>query len=104
MLAFCDRKLKRERMDMQMERIITEQMLGNYVIYLKEEEKSTATISKYLCDLRKLIGYAAGRALDKGLVVAYKESLSVDGKYKASSINSFLVAANRFLSLWGGMI
>ncbi|MCI8780428.1 MAG: hypothetical protein HFH70_07115, partial [Lachnospiraceae bacterium] len=41
-------------MDMQMERIITEQMLGNYVIYLKEEEKSTATISKYLCDLRKL--------------------------------------------------
>ena len=101
MLAFCDRKLKRERMDMQMETIITEQMLGNYVIYLKEEEKSTATISKYLCDLRKLTGYAAGRALDKGLVVAYKESLSVDGKYKASSINSFLVAANRFFEFMG---
>ncbi|RKI55653.1 hypothetical protein D7V86_21135, partial [bacterium D16-51] len=47
-----------------MERTITEQMLGDYVIYLREEEKSAATISKYLCDLRKLTGYAAGRALD----------------------------------------
>ncbi|RKI61645.1 hypothetical protein D7V86_05075, partial [bacterium D16-51] len=55
---------KKERMEMHMERTITEQMLGDYVIYLREEEKSAATISKYLCDLRKLTGYAAGRALD----------------------------------------
>lgn len=44
-----------------MERRITEEMIEEYRNYLYEEEKSRATIEKYLCDLKKLIGYANGR-------------------------------------------
>ena len=44
-----------------MKRIIKEKMLGRYETHLKREEKSKATVSKYLCDLRKLMVYADGK-------------------------------------------
>ena len=79
-----------------MERKITKEMLKRYEIYLREDEKSRATIKKYLCDMEKLICFAAGRPLTKSLMLDYKETLYEKEKYKISSINSFLVAANRF--------
>lgn len=79
-----------------MERRITNRMLDNYRVYLYEQEKSSATIQKYMRDLDKLVQYAAGRNVDKLLVIRYKEYLKNDRDYKTSSINSFLVAANRF--------
>ena len=79
-----------------MERIITMEMIKKYKLYLREEEKSRATIEKYARDLKKLIAYADGREITKGLMVDYKEMLYETGKYKISSINSYLVAANRF--------
>jgi len=53
-----------------MKRVITEQMLDEYREYLLEEEKTQATIKKYLCDIRKLAVYAAGREIDKKLMRA----------------------------------
>lgn len=79
-----------------MERRITKELLDNYKIYLYEQEKSGATIKKYMRDLDKLVQYAAGRRLDKMLVIDYKEYLKGERNYKTSSVNSFLVAANRF--------
>ena len=79
-----------------MKRIITEKLLDMYREYLYEEEKSTATIKKYICDLNKLKRYADGRELTKTLVINYKEYLQKCEHYKASSINSFLTAANGF--------
>lgn len=64
--------------------------------YLYEEEKSVATIKKYMCDLRKLKDYAGGRELTKTLIINYKEYLQKGRHYKTSSINSFLTAANGF--------
>ena len=84
-----------------MKRMITEEMLKGYGEYLYEEEKSRATIQKYMGDLRKLMEYLGGRELNKKLVIAYKEDLRNIRHYKTSSINSFLVAANRFFEYMG---
>jgi site-specific recombinase XerD len=80
-------------------------MLEKYKEYLKEEEKSRATISKYIRDIKKLLDYAGGREITKRLVLDYKEDLRINKKYKLSSINSFLIAVNRFLEYmgWYGM-
>ena len=88
-----------------MKRIITQLMLEKYMEYLKEEEKSRATISKYIRDIKKLSDYAGGREITKKLVLDYKEDLRINKKYKLSSINSFLIAVNRFLEYmgWYGM-
>lgn len=88
-----------------MERIITEELLNQYSQYLYEEEKSSATRKKYLSDLRKLMKYADGRGLTKELMIQYKEFLMNEKHYKSSSVNSYLVAANRFFEYmgWYGM-
>lgn len=92
-------------MGRQKEYFITEQVLRDYKSYLVMEEKSKATISKYICDIKKLANYASGRKITKELVVAYKEDLRTKKNYKLSSINSFLVAANRLFEYlgWYGM-
>lgn len=79
-----------------MKRRITEESLQSYADYLYEEEKSQRTIEKYLCDLRKLMAYMEDRELTKRTMVEYKAYLKDERKYRTSSINSFLVAANRF--------
>lgn len=82
-----------------MKRIITKEMLLQYQEYLYEEEKTTATIKKYICDLKKLLLYAGGREVTKKMMIEYKEALRK--KYKLTSINSFLVAANRLFEYLG---
>lgn len=82
-------------------RKITQEMLDRYRDYLYEQEKSRATIQKYLCDLNKLVDFASNREMNKSLVIQYKETLLGGGVYKISSINSFLVAANRFFEYMG---
>ena len=84
-----------------MGQVITVEMLQQYEEHLRREEKSALTISKYLCDLKKLLNYADGREVDKELMIAYKEKLLKSDEYKVSSINSFLVAANRFFEFMG---
>lgn len=80
---------------------ITEDLLVKYQKYLYDEEKSAATIKKYMCDLQKLVAFAAGEELTKTVMIGYKEMLRDDKNYKTSSINSFLVAANRFFEYMG---
>lgn len=80
-------------------RFITEKTLLRYQEYLYNEEKTTATIKKYICDLKKLLNYASGREITKRLMIEYKEDLRK--RYKLTSINSFLVAANRFFEYLG---
>lgn len=87
-----------------MERIITKELLEQYRAYLLAEEKENATVAKYMRDLVKLSEYVGARPLDKALIVAYKKELKDKG-YRISSINSFLVAANRLFSFlgWGDL-
>jgi len=82
---------------------ITEELLLQYRDHLYKEEKAAATIKKYISDLRKLLVYASGREITKELMIEYKSDLQK--QYKLTSINSFLVAANRFFeySGWYGL-
>lgn len=84
-----------------MKRIIKEKMLERYETHLRSEEKSEATVSKYLCDLRKLMAYMDGGEVSKEGMLAYKDKLLTQDGYKVSSINSFLAAANCFFEFMG---
>lgn len=84
-----------------MRKEITNKLLNDYKVYLYEQEKSKATIKKYMCDLTKLINYVNDRELSKILIIEYKKYLKDVKEYKISSINSFLVAANRFFEYMG---
>lgn len=70
-----------------------------YHAYLISEEKSKATIEKYMRDVRNFCNFAAGRAITKELTIAYKTRLCTE--YLSASVNSMLVAANRFLLFAG---
>ena len=89
------------RKEIKMKRFITEEILSGYQEHLFEEEKSELTIKKYMRDLRKLAEYAEGREVTKKLVVGYKDYLRKKKRYKLTSINSFLVAANRLFEYLG---
>lgn len=82
-------------------RKITEHLLKQYQNYLKEQEKSKATIQKYMCDLQKFKEFIKDKEVTKLMTIAYKEYLLKKGCYRITSINSFLTALNCFLEFVG---
>lgn len=76
-------------------KIITEQHLTDFEQYLRCEEKSNATIRKYLCDVRRWMGFLAGKEVDKEKMLKYKETLGQD--YAVTSANSMIASVNAFL-------
>lgn len=91
----------KHKMEGTMEKKITKIMIEEYRQHLYEQEKSKATIQKYMCDLNKLIEFVDNKEISKLLIIQYKEYLKENKDYKTSSINSFLVAANRFFEFMG---
>ena len=67
--------------------------------HLKTEEKSSATVEKYLHDVRCFAEFSAGRAISKEETISYKEYLTQ--RYAPASVNSMLVALNCFLRFLG---
>ena len=63
--------------------------------YLRAEEREPGTIEKYLRDVRAFAAWLDGRALDKETAIAWKGHLIGMG-YAPSTINSMLIAVNRF--------
>jgi len=82
------------------EQNVTQSHLTAFEEYLLREEKSAATLEKYLRDARAFVLYAKGKILTKELTVAYKKSLETAG-YKPRSINSILASLNHFLGFLG---
>ncbi len=80
--------------------MILNQQLQQFHRTLYAEEKSPATIRKYLHDVKKFFLYAQGQPLTKELVLAYKEHLLE--QYAVSSANTMLVSLNCFFS-WSGV-
>ena len=80
-------------------RVITEQALVSFKNYLIENEKSNATINKYIHDIRVFMEYAAERVLQKSLILEYKGEL--EKIYAVRSANSMLAALNAFLRFYG---
>ena len=67
--------------------------------HLRENEKSPATIEKYLRDARAFLCWLDGRKPTKELTVCYKEGLTE--RYEAASVNSMLAGINSYLSFSG---
>ena len=80
---------------------LTESMIDLYKQYLVNEEKSQATVEKYIRDLKAFLAYCREMEadVDKRIVMAYKEHLKQF--YKPGSINSMLASVNCFLKFMG---
>ncbi len=82
------------------ERIINKTILTSFKEYLLREEKSIATVEKYLRDSLAFVLYAEGKKLTKDLTVSYKKTLEETG-YKPRSVNSMIASINSFLEFIG---
>ena len=82
------------------EKILLAQHLIYFREYLLQEEKSTATVEKYLRDVRVFGDYAGDQAITKEVTVSYKKYLEEKG-YAVCSINSMLASLNSFLEYMG---
>ena len=82
------------------ERNFAEYQIRQFHAYLLREEKSAATVEKYLRDVRAFSAYVGKQSVTKDMVVAYKKHLQ-DAGYAARSINSMLASVNGFLTFLG---
>ncbi len=80
-------------------RFITEKMIAEFKEHLILEERSVATIQKYIRDVKTFTVYAQNSTITKGIVVAYKKYLQEN--YAVRSVNSMLASINSFFSLFG---
>lgn len=80
-------------------RILTQEIITQFEIYLKNEEKSKNTIEKYIRDVRAFAEFSGGKVITKETVIAYKEHLKAN--YKIISVNSMLASLNGLFSFLG---
>ena len=74
--------------------------LSDFAVYLRTEERSEGTIEKYMRDVRKFFCWLADKSLEKVQVSAWRAQLLSDG-YAPETVNSMIVALNRFLDFIG---
>ena len=82
------------------ERKITQAQIESYHQHLIREEKSTATVEKYLRDARAFLSYVGDAIISKEVVMAYKKELQIK-EYAVRSINSMLASLNSLLDFLG---
>ncbi len=82
------------------ERIITADTITAFHNQLKEEEKASATVEKYLRDIKAFARFADGAGITKETVIAYKTYLTEKG-YTPRSINSMLASVHRLFDFLG---
>lgn len=81
-------------------RILKEGTMEAFLAWMLREEKSPATIEKYIRDARAFADFTGGKEITKELVMAWKETL-VTKEYTACSINSMLAGVNSLLCFLG---
>lgn len=82
------------------DRIVTTTQLVSYRNYLESEEKSAATVRKYLHDVGAFFTFVGDGPVTKEAAIAYKNYL-IRESYKPASINSMLVSLNGFFAFMG---
>lgn len=75
---------------------ITEKLINTFETYLFDEEKSEATLEKYIRDIRAFLLWLCDRGVDKQTVLEYKAYLTQN--YKPASVNSVLSSLNSFFT------
>ena len=73
---------------------ITQDLIENFENYLINEEKASATLEKYIRDIKAFFEWISGTEIDKRKVLDYKEYLI--GKFAPTSVNSVLSSLNSF--------
>ena len=82
-----------------MTRVIEINKIKEFEIYLRNEERSAATIEKYLRDVRFFAAFVKKTEIDKQMILDYKRKLG--DNYAVSSANSMIAAMNSFLRFCG---
>ena len=81
-------------------RILTDNQIAAFAVYLKSEEKSENTVEKYIRDVRAFATYVGDTEITKETVISYKGKLLSDN-YAARSINSMLASINSLFQFFG---
>ena len=81
-------------------RFITNEQLQEFKEYLKNEEKESSTIAKYLHNVQVFVGWLGEKEITKEKLTGYKEYL-IEKKYNPKTINGILSAINKFLTFVG---
>ena len=82
-----------------MKNTINQEQIRAFSLYLREDEKSHATIEKYIRDINAFVKFLNGREPTKQEAMEYKKRIS-EG-YAPASVNSMLVSINSFLRFAG---
>ena len=81
------------------EKYLTVENILKFKEHLILEEKSTATIEKYIRDIQTFSTYSAGSLITKEMVIAYKRHLQEN--YAVRSVNSMLASLNSLFQFLG---
>ena len=73
---------------------LTVELINKFRNYLINEEKSQATLEKYIRDITAFMVWLNGRVVDKMTVIEYKQSIIE--LYAPASVNSMLSSINSF--------
>ncbi|MBQ9839419.1 MAG: integrase, partial [Oscillospiraceae bacterium] len=82
-----------------MKTTITNEQIRFYALHLQEDEKSDATVEKYIRDVTAFAQFLLSRNLTKQEVMEYKKQIT--DSYAPASVNSMLVSINSFLDYIG---
>ena len=82
------------------EHVLTQEKIERFREYLILEEKSAATVEKYIRDVRAFSVFMGNLNVTKEGMMNYKKEL-VDRKYAICSINSMLASLNSMLDFLG---
>ena len=80
-------------------RLVTAKVIAAFREHLIVEERSAATVEKYVRDVRAFAAYARDGSITKEVVIAYKKYLQEN--YSTRSVNSMLASINSLFSRLG---
>lgn len=86
-------RLRRATMN---DRMVNVSHIADFGKYLICAEKSTATVEKYVRDVKSFSEFAGNSAVTKEIVMGWKMHL-IDSGYAATSVNSMIASINSFL-------
>lgn len=81
-------------------RVMSETLIQSYCQHLIEEEKSAATVEKYVRDICAFSAFVGEEQVTKDTAIAFKKHL-LERNYAVRSINSMLASLNSFLKFAG---
>lgn len=79
--------------------VINQKTIEKYITWLREQERSKATLQKYTHDLNLLLKYLREADLTKMALIDWKEKLI--SQYAPASVNAILAAVNGYLRYMG---